>query len=353
MATYAHLVSFQSAGTTIPIVAGDNVFIGEGVNIASTAAYGILGDYANRIVIEGNLFGAGAGIYLPSTNGGNRIIVGDSGSISSLTYGSYDSGNNGVLNNAGTIYGGSFAVVEVGINSRVHNTGLITSEGAAVYFGGGTGTSTLINAGDIISSLVAVNTSSAADRVFNTGFIAGAVNLGSGADLLDSRGGLLQGNADLGAGNDTAYGGSGADSINGGADLDRLRGKLGDDRLDGGLDNDTMTGGADEDEFQFSTALGITNVDTITDFKHGEDTILLDDAIFAALGPDIQKGEFLVAFSGHSATKASHHIIYDNSKGTLWYDVDGKGGTAAVKFAQLGSSSDHPTNLNYHDFAIV
>jgi Ca2+-binding RTX toxin-like protein len=243
--------------------------------------------------------------------------------------------------------------LEIGTNARVHNTGLIGSDTIGLYLGASTGATRVVNSGDILSGDVAILTSSADDAIYNTGLVAGAINLSNGNDLLDSRGGTLQGVVNLGSGNDTAYGGDGADSINGGADLDRLRGKLGDDRLDGALGNDTMTGGQGEDEFQFSTALGIANIDTITDFVHKEDTILLDDAIFTALGPEIQKNEFLVTLHGHSATKSSHHIIYDNSKGTLWYDIDGKGGTAAIKFAQLGSSSDHPTNLNYHDFAIV
>jgi Ca2+-binding RTX toxin-like protein len=133
-----------------------------------------------------------------------------------------------------------------------------------------------------------------------------------------------------------------------------LRGKQGDDRLDGGLGNDTMTGGADEDEFVFSTAIGPANVDTITDFHHGEDTIMLSSTIFAALGPTVEKGEFYIPlFGGHNAAKGSHHLIYDQNKGSLWYDADGKGGAAGIKIAQLGTGDDHPTNLNFHDFAIV
>jgi Ca2+-binding RTX toxin-like protein len=53
------------------------------------------------------------------------------------------------------------------------------------------------------------------------------------------------------------------------------------------------------------------------------------------------------------AASAAQHIIYDKSNGTLWYDSDGKGGHAAVQFAQLGTSASHPTNLTWGDFAII
>jgi hypothetical protein len=49
----------------------------------------------------------------------------------------------------------------------------------------------------------------------------------------------------------------------------------------------------------------------------------------------------------------SPSIIYDKSEGSLWYDVDGKGGKAAVQFAQLGSEKSHPMDLDWQDLAIA
>ena len=49
----------------------------------------------------------------------------------------------------------------------------------------------------------------------------------------------------------------------------------------------------------------------------------------------------------------SQHLIYDESNGSLWFDVDDDGAGAAIKFAQLGTAASHPMNLTYADFIIV
>ena len=353
MTNYVHSTNLTTAANIRTLADGDNVYVGQGASLATTGgnAYGFLGTSGHHLTLAGDISSNYITIYLTSSAGPNQVTVTDGGSIMSAFYAYYDFGTGSRLMNAGTVSGSNYGSIQIGTNSQVLNTGLLHSNGVAVYFGTATGTNTVVNGGDIVSALTAISGSSAVDKVYNTGFISGDVFLAGGADLLDSRGGLLQGDVDLGSGNDTAYGGDGSDSINGGADLDRLRGKLGDDRLDGGLAKDMLTGGADEDEFYFSTALGGGNVDTITDFHHGEDTILLSATIFSALGTSVSKSEFYIPqFGGHSAAKASHHIIYDKNKGTLWYDDDGHGGNAAVKFAVL---EDRPQNLNYHDFAIV
>ena len=350
MTTYAYTTSFTTAGLSIGLSTGDNLFIGEAANIASTASSAVYGPGTSSVTVAGNLFADFVGIWLYQT-GQNNILITDSGSVTSVSYGIYDSGNNSVITNAGTV-GGYYALSAGGISPDVHNHGLIQGHDGVSFFAT-SGVNLLTNDGTI-DALVAVAGSVATEYVYNTGLISGTVILNGGADLFDSRGGIMQGTVYLGDGNDTAYGGLGADSIDGGNDNDRLRGKLGDDRLDGGLGNDTMTGGADEDEFYFSTAIGVGNVDTITDFVHGEDTILLSSTIFAALGPTVDKSEFYIPlFGGHKAAKASHKLIYDEDKGSLWYDADGKGGAAGIKIAQLGTEDNHPSNLNYHDFAIV
>jgi len=61
----------------------------------------------------------------------------------------------------------------------------------------------------------------------------------------------------------------------------------------------------------------------------------------------------LAASSNHNATSSDHRIIYDKSKGSLWYDADGKGSAAAVQFAQLGTTTSHLTNIDWTDFQIV
>jgi len=153
-----------------------------------------------------------------------------------------------------------------------------------------------------------------------------------------------------GDGKDTLKGGDGKDQLNGDGGRDKLSGDGGKDTLNGGAGNDTLTGGADKDQFRFnSTPSSKSNFDHITDFKHGTDKIALDDAIYD-VGPSLESKEFLSRSSGHEATSGKHRIIYDKSRGELWYDADGKkDGHDPVKFAVI----DNKPSLDFHDFTIV
>jgi Ca2+-binding RTX toxin-like protein len=151
----------------------------------------------------------------------------------------------------------------------------------------------------------------------------------------------------------SGYVADGDNRFNGAGGNDSLSGGGGRDTLIGGAGSDRLTGGIEADKFVFDAALGSTNVDTITDFAHGTDDIVLENAIFKALGSSVTASEFVARSSGHAATNASQHIIYDKSNGTLWYDADGSGFKAAVQFAQLGTPASHPANLTWDDFAIV
>lgn len=100
-----------------------------------------------------------------------------------------------------------------------------------------------------------------------------------------------------------------------------LIGSTGADVLNGLTGNDTLTGGSGVDQFVFNTALNAsTNVDTITDFVHGTDQIVLDHTIF----------------SGGLAA-----VSYNTGTGELTY--------ASTLFAVL---TTHPT-LSSGDFLIV
>lgn len=146
------------------------------------------------------------------------------------------------------------------------------------------------------------------------------------------------------AGNDTLKGGGGGDTLDGGAGKDKLAGGEGQDRL---------IGGSGKDAFVFNAPLATAGMDRITDFSHADDTIRLDGDIFAALGASVKANEFLARAHGHAATKAAHHLVYDKSQGSLWYDADGNGADAAVQIAQLGTAKHHPMNLAFDDFVIV
>ena len=117
--------------------------------------------------------------------------------------------------------------------------------------------------------------------------------------------------------------------------------------LDGKGGADTMQGVGGNDFFQFSTALGAGNIDTIVDYSVANDTIRLDDAIFTGLAVGALAG---AAFTiGAAAADASDRIIYNNVTGALFFDVDGVGGAAQQQFATLSAG----LALNAGEFQIV
>ena len=154
---------------------------------------------------------------------------------------------------------------------------------------------------------------------------------------------------------------SGADSITGTAFADVINAAAGNDKLAGGAGNDVLTGGTGSDLFLFNAALNSsTNVDTVKDFVHGSDKIQLDDDIFTKLGVTgttagvalKTSGQFYASTSATAAHDADDRIIYNKTTGALYYDADGVGGSAAVKFAVIGTTT-HPSDLAYTDFKVV
>ncbi|MFN7594119.1 MAG: calcium-binding protein, partial [bacterium] len=144
-------------------------------------------------------------------------------------------------------------------------------------------------------------------------------------------------------------GNTGANFLTGGGLADTLDGNMGHDTLNGGFGNDSLIGGAGNDQFIFNTALGETNIDTLYGYNATNDTILLDDAVFTALGPPgiLAAGAFT---TGTEATDADHRIIYHGTSGALFYDADGLGGAAAVQFATLTGVSGV---INHAEFLII
>lgn len=152
---------------------------------------------------------------------------------------------------------------------------------------------------------------------------------------------------------DTIVGMGGNDYIYAQAGNDKVYGDAGNDTLTGGLGNDTLTGGTGRDQFLFDSKLGSRNVDRLADFKVKDDTVYLDHEIFkAAFAGEFAKKIKLSAdafWTGTAAHDADDRIIYDNAKGILWYDVDGDGAAAAVKFATLGRN----LKMTVADFVIA
>jgi Ca2+-binding RTX toxin-like protein len=170
----------------------------------------------------------------------------------------------------------------------------------------------------------------------------------------------LQGSAAInGTGNDLANAITGNGAVNtltgnGGDDVliglggnDKLVGGAGNDTLSGGLGKDTLTGNAGADSFVFDTALASANVDKISDFSVADDTIVLDNSIFAALTEGALAASGFI--KGTAANSADIHIIYNASTGALFYDDDGNGAHAMQQIATLGRN----LALTSADFLII
>lgn len=128
---------------------------------------------------------------------------------------------------------------------------------------------------------------------------------------------------------------------------DVINGAGGNDTLNGFGGNDTMTGGTGNDTFVFSTKLGSTNVDMITDFNVAADTIHLNDIVFTKVGwGKLAASAFWIGSAAHDR---DDRIIYNASTGDLAYDTDGTGSAAAVKFAKLAAG----LKMTSADFIVI
>ena len=155
-----------------------------------------------------------------------------------------------------------------------------------------------------------------------------------------------------GTGNYAGTGNTSANLVKGNGGINILNGKEG---------NDTLEGGSGKDKFLFDTALSATkNLDTITDFTSGTDVIQLSKKIFSAyktvgtLGlDDVSNFAFFDSSVGDTVADAPFdktvHFLYDSATGDLYYDKDGDGKGAAVKFVTL---TGHP-DLAETDLVIV
>ena len=132
------------------------------------------------------------------------------------------------------------------------------------------------------------------------------------------------------------------DKLVGDAGSNAFWGDAGDDLLAGGAGADVLSGCSGFDPSYFTTALGGSNVDQITDFTLGEDGIMLLTKIFAGVLSRSEAGHLLsLQFTiGVKATNSNHRIIYDKPTGDLYFDKDGSGAATQVKFATLQKDLD-------------
>lgn len=167
----------------------------------------------------------------------------------------------------------------------------------------------------------------------------GAVGEATGNDFLDGGNGndRLSGNA----GDDTLIGGSGNDVLYGEGSLnqvgnDILIGGAGNDFLNGWSGNDTLIGGQGLDTFSFRSPE--EGVDVIIDFSSTTDTLRVEPSGF---GEELPLGTITeqMFHLGYNAQDASDRFIYNQDTGALYFDTDGKGGTAQIQFAILANNA--------------
>jgi len=289
--------------------------------IANTGAefVGDGGQLINNGLIKGQA-DSGYGIYFEGANtdivnnktilatGANGAAIGSFGEDASIY-------NNGKLQG---VYGINATNSRVDIELDTHSK--VIGSTAAIFSENTEATDTIhiTNHGQIIgqAGAYAIELADSDDRVVNRGTITGQIQMGTGKDVFDNRGGTVDHGIFGGAGDDTLItssastklkengGSEGYDTVKstvnytlsanverlvligngdtkgtGTADGNDLFGNKGDnklfglggvDSLSGGKGNDQLTGGGGVDTFVFKTGFGH---DTITDFSNGVDKI--------------------------------------------------------------------------------
>jgi Ca2+-binding RTX toxin-like protein len=150
---------------------------------------------------------------------------------------------------------------------------------------------------------------------------------------------------------DSLTGSNNADTLTGNGGRDTLVGNSGNDTLSGGDGNDRLTGNAGHDRFLFQSGKAFQKsdgIDTIADFKRGEDKIVLARKTFSELGNRVS---FSTVNSATEAQTSAAVITYIRSTGKLFYNANGEaaGFGSGGQFATLTRSA----SLHGSDFAVL
>ena len=149
-------------------------------------------------------------------------------------------------------------------------------------------------------------------------------------------------------GNDTINGGGGEDFLSGQDGNDILIGGVGNDHMNGGHGNDTLTGNTGEDDFNFGGPLNEQGVDTITDMQVGIDEIWVDSEWGGLSSEFLIANQFRGGAGVTTANSATQRLVYNSTTGDLYFDADGVGGMAAVRFAVLSNRAA----ITFDDFHV-
>jgi len=368
LSSHSILVNGTVVGGSTGIVLGDSAFdafnkvqIAEGASVFGDSAGVRVTGYESMVVNNGEIAGFSHGLTLDLAG---RITVLNEGSISGyygIVVNALDATLTGatqrsLITNTGTVHGLDIAFFGSAAEDRFVNKGLVMGDihmgdGRDFYDGRGGEVEgeTFMGLGDdrilpgmgeeLIDGQQGFDTldfrSSAGLRVSLLD------DTGSGAATGDSYYGIEQ---VLGSrwGADTLIGDGLANVLQGFGGADRLLGGAGADRLAGGADADRLTGGLNHDSFEFTAPDG--SADIITDFRNTQqdnDRILISAPGFG--GGLVGNAQTPIALAtsqfrsraDNLAQDGDDRFVFRTTDASLWFDVDGKGGAAAVMIADL------------------
>lgn len=314
------------------VVFGNGSFID-----ARNANSAVQGNGDNLDIVNNGVIKAGS-FAIVANNGGSIVnngkLLGGHGIVSHVM-----AGDETVIENRGVIDVSGFGVNangSAGEHSDLFNArdAIIRADNTAVNFGG-TGEARLVNKGGI-EGITAVKNGDGEVTLVNRGEMSGDIDLGGGADIVDLRGGTVNGMVTGGDGSDvykvsnrqadlveTVLGGNdtvlssakftlgdnfeilqltGRKDVGGrGNELSNIvTGNKGDnglfglggmDTLSGGEGDDVLQGGAAADIFVFATGAGH---DVVADFENGSDKVDLSDWAAIANYADLILGHMTI-----------------------------------------------------------
>ncbi len=334
----------------------DRIFGGDG----NDTLYGSFAGIGTVTTDNDTLDGGAGNDFIYGRDGNDIILMGtgndyvDGGAgFDAVSYNAETAGVlvdlSGTLAHVGGALGDTLVNVERVIGSNLDDTlhgnadgnGLTGGAGADRLFGGdgndrldgGSGSDTTLGRAGNDTHVI----DSSGDRVFETTTTTGTTDAG-GIDRVQSSISVnLDGYAGIRFVENLLLTGTAHLSGTGNALGNSMTGNSGNNNLNGGAGNDTLIGGAGADTFLFTTALGATNIDSLTDFDVAADTIRLENAIFTGLATGTLAASAFVANTSGKAADASDRIIYETDTGRLFFDMDGTGATAKIHFATLAS----------------
>ncbi|MEZ5924593.1 MAG: calcium-binding protein [Hyphomicrobiaceae bacterium] len=333
---------------------GDYEAIGQGFDHL-IGIENVTGSSKNDVIIgdaQNNVLNGGSGNdRLDGGPGGIDTLIGGKGNDTHVLQ-SGDKASEAKSGGSDTIETGAFSV-NLANYANFENVRLT---GASARSATGTNGANVLNgetnsAGNVLKGLLGNDTYiiGAGDTVIDTG---GTDKLKSGTislNLASQAGGNAERAYLTGSANLNITGNAANNILSGNAGVNSISGSGGNDTINGGLGNDILNGGSGKDIFIFNTDIGAApNIDTINSYSVADDTIKLENAIFASL---VKTGTLSTSYFrvGAAAVDSNDYIVYDKTTGALYYDADGSGAIAAIQFATISNKA----SLTAADFVII